>query len=160
MQDIRKITSKTVGLKSEVGYGFQIVGRLRQAQNGMTDKGPFMKLKGMFEAYPYGPGGKPLGDTFRSTTAILPGVVEDQVCEVLKTAQDADRDATVLFAFDIFLAKAENAMGREWRSTALSNMAENVDPLAEHRKLLTIPSAAPALPKPSDAASAKPAKKK
>jgi hypothetical protein len=160
MQQVRKITSKTVGLKSEPGFGFKLIGRLRSTAPGMTDKGPFLKLKGLFEAYPYDQDGNPLPGPFKSGSAIVPSVIEDELAEVLKTAQDADPSATVMFAYNVFLAKADNPMGREWRAEALSKPTEGAaDPLAGMRALLgELPAALPPAEKPK--ALPKPKKKK
>ena len=68
-----------------------------------------------------------------ASQAIVPNVIEDDIASALMAAQDVDRNASVIFAYEVKMVKANNAMGKEWTAKELVDASGGADPFAELR---------------------------
>lgn len=131
---IKTITSRRVGCKPGEGQDFTVIGVAARATPCESDKGPYLKFGGSFEAV--GPGGR-----FRSNQLILPGVVEDAVATALTVAQQRDNASMIEFGFRFYTEEVDHSIspiGYMWQAEQLLD-PYGTDPLAELRTLLPAP---------------------
>ncbi|KKN30041.1 hypothetical protein LCGC14_0838140 [marine sediment metagenome] len=129
MELVKKITPRTVGCLSEPGQEFVVFGMVYRAQPETTDKGPFIRFGGMFEARR----GK---DEFRSSELIVPSVVESQVMSAYQAATaEAGPEAQVSVALAFRFRTVEDkssVIGYIWRADMIKDPL-TTDPLADLR---------------------------
>ncbi len=130
MELVKKITARTVGCLNEAGQEFMVFGKVYRASSETTDKGPFVRFGGMFEA-------RRDGKDYRSSELIVPSVVESQVYSAFQAAREgagAEDIVAVALAFRFYtIADAASVTKYVWRADMIKDPF-TTDPLADLRK--------------------------
>jgi len=149
---LRKISPKTCGVPRKKDLEalvekdkkknlpiMRVYGIIRSTTEKKTEIGTSHRLNGDIEAI-----NMLTGEVFRSGFAYLPGIAEQQVCEMIWSAKDKDEKASVKFAIDLTISyhdsKYEDATKYVW---GVESLIENdqADPLSDLRNLLPAPKA-------------------
>ena len=131
---IKKITARTVGCSGKVGESFTVIGKLLRAVQATTDRGPYIRFGGVFEAV-----NDDSGEVFRSASLIVPSVAEELLHSALGTAQAEDEHAAVGIAFRFYTKEDQTAITKYiWAVDQLADPFAS-DPLEDLRKLLPKP---------------------